>query len=597
MEKLKPRKYPRQMRAELLLGDIHTNYRERENHIPTSFQLPLIKQVKGEMVSINRHSYVIKSGAGFPSSTFTNNKTPPHLIEKPHLPPYIYGEWTSTRCEVRPLGLYLTRRFSFYSEDSTWIGEHKFYSDPFCKIPKFIVTAAGHFTLTVPNKELKVQYDIVKLEMDYKGSCLLFLGQVHTDSMQNNQPERPTSFQLPLVKCGEVASYSQSLREILDDGVYYGSSVQFKACLSLHLSFGIMKVTNISGIPQYNNAARDMNRVVAMESPDISCLGALKWAFNELRLLKIQLRPIMKKLKPRKYPRQIRAELLLGDINTNYRERENHIPTSFQLPLIKQVKGEMVSINRHSYVIKSGAGFPSSTFTNNKTPPHLIEKPHLPPYIYGEWTSTRCEVRPLGLYLTRRFSFYSEDSTWIGEHKFYSDPFCKIPKFIVTAAGHFTLTVPNKELKVQYDIVKLEMDYKGSCLLFLGQVNTDSMQNNQPERPTSFQLPLVKCGEVASYSQSLREILDDGVYYEQLPKLDIKLGKIRGYVRTSYNDRQFAAFEGIPYAKPPIGNLRFKDPEPAEPWNGIWDATVNHHCIQYSGTMGTGVKGKKSKTI
>lgn len=305
---------------------------------------------------------------------------------------------------------------------------------------------------------------------------------------------------------------------------------------------------------------------------DISCLGTLKWAFNELKLLKVQLRPIMDQLKPRKYPRQMKAELLLGDIHTNYKQRENHIPTSFQVALIKQVKEERISINRHTYIIKSPTGMPSHLFLDSKTPPHLIEKPHLPPYIWGEWTSTRCEVRPMGLYLTRRFSFYSEDSTWIGEHKFYSDPFCKIPKFIVTAAGHFVLAGANKLMKgttdidfhiekasltvldqrmiydlrlpgmcgvdewevnvpkelsstngciqlgiilpsIQYDIVKLEMDYRGSCLLYLGQVNTDNIQNTVNERPTSFQLPLVKCGEVASYSQSLRDILNDGIYY------------------------------------------------------------------------------------
>ena len=30
---------------------------------------------------------------------------------------------------------------------------------------------------------------------------------------------------------------------------------------------------------------------------------------------------------------------------------------------------------------------------------------------------------------------------------------------------------------------------------------------------------------------------------------------------------------GIPYAEPPIGDLRFKSPEPAKPWIGILDAT------------------------
>ncbi|KAJ8958137.1 hypothetical protein NQ318_006074 [Aromia moschata] len=383
-------------------------------------------------------------------------------------------------------------------------------------------------------------------------------------------------------------------------------------------SSGLIRLTNMTIVPQDNNAAKELDRIVSMECPgqywkswrryeehtvydsryddkkktynlwtssyehsvnsrgntvhfsDISCMGSLKWAFNELKLLKVQLRPILEDTKKRS--RQMRMELLLGDIHSNARLREFYNPTSFQVPLVKQVKDEVVYVNRHSYIVKNPSTIPMNIFTNGKTPPHLIEKPHLPPYIWGEWASTRCEVRPMGLYLTRRFSFYAKDSTWIGEHRFFSDPFCKIPKFIVTAAGHFALQGPNKKLKgatnlnfhiekasltvleqrmiydmrlpglcgkdawevnvpkelsstngcvqlgivlpsVLYDIVKLEMDYKGSCLLFLGQVETDSLHSTSTERPTAFQLPLMKCGEVATYSQGLTDILNRDIYY------------------------------------------------------------------------------------
>ncbi|MFX1573529.1 MAG: carboxylesterase/lipase family protein [Promethearchaeota archaeon] len=45
-------------------------------------------------------------------------------------------------------------------------------------------------------------------------------------------------------------------------------------------------------------------------------------------------------------------------------------------------------------------------------------------------------------------------------------------------------------------------------------------------------------------------------------------GKIQGYF-----NRGVIKFKGIPYAAPPIGNLRFKPPVPVEPWEGVLDTT------------------------
>ncbi|MCK4285357.1 MAG: carboxylesterase/lipase family protein [Candidatus Lokiarchaeota archaeon] len=50
--------------------------------------------------------------------------------------------------------------------------------------------------------------------------------------------------------------------------------------------------------------------------------------------------------------------------------------------------------------------------------------------------------------------------------------------------------------------------------------------------------------------------------------VETTLGKIRGYSR-----RGIIKFKGIPYAAPPVGELRFKPPAPVKPWNGVRDAT------------------------
>ena len=37
-------------------------------------------------------------------------------------------------------------------------------------------------------------------------------------------------------------------------------------------------------------------------------------------------------------------------------------------------------------------------------------------------------------------------------------------------------------------------------------------------------------------------------------------------------DKQVEVYAGIPYAKPPVGNLRWREPQPAEPWEGVFAA-------------------------
>ncbi|CAG9828978.1 unnamed protein product [Diabrotica balteata] len=58
-------------------------------------------------------------------------------------------------------------------------------------------------------------------------------------------------------------------------------------------------------------------------------------------------------------------------------------------------------------------------------------------------------------------------------------------------------------------------------------------------------------------------------------------GKIRGREEYSQRGISFYAFQQIPFAKPPVGSLRFKAPVQAEPWDGILDATKNDRlCFQ-----------------
>lgn len=51
------------------------------------------------------------------------------------------------------------------------------------------------------------------------------------------------------------------------------------------------------------------------------------------------------------------------------------------------------------------------------------------------------------------------------------------------------------------------------------------------------------------------------------------LGVVRGYEFETERGQWISAFEGIPYGKPPVAELRFKPPVPVEPWSEVLDAT------------------------
>jgi len=58
---------------------------------------------------------------------------------------------------------------------------------------------------------------------------------------------------------------------------------------------------------------------------------------------------------------------------------------------------------------------------------------------------------------------------------------------------------------------------------------------------------------------------------------------IDGKIRGSLTQDGGAAFKGIPYAQPPVGNLRWREPQPVDPWDGIRDATkFSAPCTQLS---------------
>lgn len=56
--------------------------------------------------------------------------------------------------------------------------------------------------------------------------------------------------------------------------------------------------------------------------------------------------------------------------------------------------------------------------------------------------------------------------------------------------------------------------------------------------------------------------------------VETKYGPVRGAKKKSFMDDDYYSFLKIPYAQPPIGELRFKDPRPPKPWKLPIDATL-----------------------
>ncbi|XP_046977688.1 putative inactive carboxylesterase 4 isoform X2 [Vanessa cardui] len=68
----------------------------------------------------------------------------------------------------------------------------------------------------------------------------------------------------------------------------------------------------------------------------------------------------------------------------------------------------------------------------------------------------------------------------------------------------------------------------------------------------------------------------------QLIQVEVSEGILEGEIVNNEYGCPFFSFKGIPYADPPIGDLRFKAPRPKKPWQGVHKATVHGpKCFNY----------------
>lgn len=68
--------------------------------------------------------------------------------------------------------------------------------------------------------------------------------------------------------------------------------------------------------------------------------------------------------------------------------------------------------------------------------------------------------------------------------------------------------------------------------------------------------------------------------------MNTNVGQLRGYRERSGLFYTYFAFKGIPYAEPPIGDLRFRAPKPHQGWTGVRDAKNHGNSCPSNGFVG-----------
>lgn len=193
-----------------------------------------------------------------------DDRYPPVLHRRHPIKVDLPGEWFSENCETRPNSHFLTRRLLFSNNNQSWEGYYYHYADGLCREPMFTIYAKGTYVAGMPSPHVAysfhydfkvlqvkitpederisrtlneqqdrskcglkgewevaveqdvtptrgctplgisvphVEYELLKVEKEHR-KYKLYLGQRASDNKDPTTPHRrPTSFQLPLIKC------------------------------------------------------------------------------------------------------------------------------------------------------------------------------------------------------------------------------------------------------------------------------------------------------------------------------------------------------------------------------------------------------------
>ncbi|XP_013781743.2 protein APCDD1-like [Limulus polyphemus] len=391
---------------------------------------------------------------------------------------------------------------SWFLNNNTFLLEQFYYLDDSCTLPAFFISAWGHFQFAQPS--------------------WIVPGGMETEYVTQRM---------------YLVPYSNDMAHNLEHRINRSCPGFVKKPWRSYKKYLVYSYIEIN----HHSKGNDVIEVVE----DIDCLMSLHVSLNELQLMRVEHR---KPFHHRHRPRNMRTELFLGDIHTRYHQRERYRPTSYQPPLLKT---ESRGCHICHLVAKS----------NHFSPPQLPARAKFPVYMAGEWISTRCEVRPLGMFVTRRMKFFNFNQSWHGVYKYFKDPNCQVSLFVLVAEGEFRPRRPSLHFRgstnydfivekasitpldqlfvnnlnghkadhcglvdswrinvsqdvtssggcdgiglavpsTAFDVVRTDIDHHGNSLLYLGEIDTENIPATPDRRPTSYQIPLIQCRAFSDY--------------------------------------------------------------------------------------------------
>ncbi|EDO35898.1 predicted protein, partial [Nematostella vectensis] len=392
--------------------------------------------------------------------------------------PDVSGIWTSSRCEARPGPKFLTRFVQIFS-NQTWQADFHFYSDYQCTKPTFTLHVRGAYWLGNEAKDLK-------------GATAAHFNFTTIHIHPHTQAEEVKIVTVMKKSCPDTLL---NIKETPGIGVYSATNAAFSKRLC----------RTTFGISDYEFSVLKINTFKMLSS---------------------------------------KSDLLyFGEIPTG-KSRRRYSPTSYQLPL-KRNNAPNCTI---CMVISTASAGVAPIIPKVRPRPVMLN---------DEWGSSSCETRPGGSFLTRYMAFQDSRSHWEGYYYYFLDPECRKLNFMIYFKGVFTSGSYNTKVRdgedyvftvteaaitphtksftrqlnymsrnnecgkdgewengqsqditqskgcrllgislphTEYDLLKMVTNENGERELYVGQRPTDLSSLASPDkRPTSFQVPMLKC--------------------------------------------------------------------------------------------------------